>query len=225
MTTKGEEGSAGRSAEVRRKTRETEVRVAVDLDRAASPRIATGVGFFEHMLTALGTHGRFALEVEAKGDLEIDGHHLIEDVGIVLGTAIRQALGHDLRIQRFAHAYAPLDEALARAVVDVSGRGQLHFSAAFTRERVGDFEVELAREFFEAFASNAKITLHLEVIHGRNTHHQLEALFKALALALRDAFARDEALIETPSTKGTLSESQATLPAQFPRRRAKRRRR
>jgi imidazoleglycerol-phosphate dehydratase len=161
------------------------------------------------MLSALATHGRFGLAVEASGDLHIDQHHLVEDVGIALGTALREALGEDLRIRRFAHAYAPLDDALARAVVDVSGRGYLHYDADIRRARVGGFDVDLAAEFFSALASNARINLHLSVLHGRNAHHQLEALFKALALALRDALARDPALAEVPSTKGALSESEA----------------
>jgi imidazoleglycerol-phosphate dehydratase len=199
----------GRQAEVRRKTRETAVRLRLDLDRPAPPRVSTGIGFFDHMLTALATHGRFGLVVEARGDLHVDQHHVVEDVGIALGAALREALDHDLRIRRFAHAYAPLDDALARAVVDASGRGYLHYEAEIRRARVGGFEVDLAREFFSALAANARINLHLTVLHGRNAHHQLEAVFKALALALRDAFALDPSLKEVPSTKGALSERQA----------------
>jgi imidazoleglycerol-phosphate dehydratase len=198
-----------RRAEVRRKTRETEVNLTVDLDRPGTPEVATGIGFFDHMLSALATHGRFGLKVLARGDLHVDQHHLVEDVGIALGSALREALDSDLRIRRFAHAYAPLDDALARAVVDVSGRGYLQYSAEFRRARVGGFEVDLAREFFFALAANARINLHLAVLHGRNAHHQLEALFKALALALRDALALDSSLAEVPSTKGALSEAQA----------------
>src|SRR2546426_360621 len=206
---RGVKEPGARRAEVSRKTRETDVRLRLDLDRPVPAAVRTGVGFFDHMLTALATHGRFGLEVEARGDLHVDQHHLVEDVGIALGTAIREALGTDLRIRRFAHAYAPLDDALALAVVDVSGRGYLHFDAQFRRARVGGFEVDLAAEFFAALAANARINLHLAVIHGRNAHHQLEALFKALALALRDALARDGSLWAVPSTKGALSEAQA----------------
>jgi len=194
---------------VERKTRETDLRIRLDLDRPGTPSVSTGIGFFDHMLTALAVHGRFGLEVAAKGDLEVDGHHLVEDVGIVLGTAIREALGKDLRIRRFAHAYAPLDDALARAVVDVSGRGYLHYRARIRRAMVGDFEADLAREFFGALAANARMNLHLSVLHGRNGHHQLEALFKALALALREALAVDPALASVPSTKGTIAEEDA----------------
>jgi imidazoleglycerol-phosphate dehydratase len=208
-TARRKAGGAGRTAEVARKTRETEVRLRVDLDRAAPPRVSTGIGFFDHMLSALGTHGRFGLEVEARGDLHVDQHHLVEDVGIALGSAIREALGPDLRIRRFAHAYAPLDDALARAVIDVSGRAYLHYTVKVSRARVGGFDVDLAREFFEALAQNARINLHLTLLHGRNSHHQLEAVFKAAALALRDALARDATLGEVPSTKGTLSEAAA----------------
>ncbi len=202
-------GADGRRSEVDRKTRETDVRIRLDLDRPRQPRVSTGIGFFDHMLCALSTHGRFGLKLEARGDLHVDQHHLVEDVGIALGTAVREALGKDLRIRRFAHAYAPLDDALARAVVDVSGRGHLRFRAKFRRARVGDFEADLAREFFGALAQNARIDLHLSVLYGRNAHHQLEALFKSLALALRDALALDPALEEIPSTKGALSEAQA----------------
>jgi imidazoleglycerol-phosphate dehydratase len=198
-----------RSARLVRKTRETEIELAVDLDRPAAPVVSTGIGFFDHMLSALATHGRFGLRLRARGDLEVDQHHLVEDVGIVLGAALREALGKDLRIRRFAHAFAPLDEALARAVVDVSGRGYLRYRAKIRRTRVGDFEADLAREFFSALAANARINLHLDVLRGRNSHHQLEALFKALALALREALAIDASLAAVPSTKGALSETQA----------------
>ncbi len=207
---RGSDGAGSdRRAEVTRKTRETDIRVKVDLDRPRPPSVSTGIGFFDHMLCALSTHGRFGLEVEARGDLEVDGHHLVEDVGIALGTALREALGKDLRVRRFAHAYAPLDDALARAVVDLSGRGWLHYQAEIRRSKVGDFEVDLTREFLHALAFNLKANIHIEVLHGRNAHHQIEALFKALALALRDAMARDLALAGVPSTKGALSEDQA----------------
>ena len=207
---RGNEGvRSGRKSEVTRKTRETDIRVRVDLDRAAPPAVSTGIGFFDHMLTALATHGRFALELKARGDLEVDGHHLVEDVGIALGAALREALGKDLRVRRFAHAYAPLDDALARAVVDLSGRGWLHYHAEIRRAKVGELEVDLVHEFLHALAANLKANLHVEVLHGRNAHHQVEALFKALALALRDAMARDVSLSSVPSTKGSLCEDQS----------------
>jgi len=199
----------GRTAEVARKTKETDIRLRVDLDRPRPPTVSTGIGFFDHMLGALSTHGRFYLEVEARGDLHVDQHHLVEDVGIALGKAIREALGGDLRIRRFAHALVPMDDALARAVVDVSGRGYLHYEAQIRRAKVGGFEVDVAREFFSALAANAKMNLHLSILYGKNAHHQLEALFKALALALRDALEMDPSLAEIPSTKGALSEDQA----------------
>jgi len=216
MTRKGAEkmgaapqGPQARRAQVERKTRETDIRLSLDLDHPADPQVSTGIGFFDHMLSALSTHGRFALDLRAKGDLHVDQHHLVEDVGIALGAAIREALGKDLRIRRFAHAYAPLDEALARAVVDVSGRGYLRYRARIRRSKVGGFETDLVREFFLALAVNARMNLHLDVLRGRNAHHQIEALFKALALALRDALAVDRDLAAVPSTKGALSESQA----------------
>ena len=198
-----------RRAEMRRETRETKIRIKLDLDRAHAPDLETGVGFFDHMLTALGTHGRFGLYVRAKGDLEVDQHHLVEDVGIVLGQALAGALGDERRIRRFAHAYAPLDDALARAVVDVSGRSYLAYNVTISRPLVGGFDTDLVREFFQAFVANAGINLHLDLIHGANAHHQIEALFKATALALRDAVALDAGLTDVPSTKGSLTEKAA----------------
>lgn len=200
---------AARRASVTRKTRETSIELVLDLDDAAMTSIATGVGFFDHMLTALAKHGRMSLQLKAEGDLHIDQHHLVEDVGIVLGTAFREALGPDLRICRFAQAHAPLDDALVRAVVDISGRAYLHYGVTLTRPQVGGFDTDLVREFFGAFVANAQINLHLDLLHGENTHHQIEALFKATALALRDAVRRDSNLKEVPSTKGTLNESAA----------------
>jgi imidazoleglycerol-phosphate dehydratase len=190
---------------VRRQTKETEIRLLLDLDGGGKTAIATGIGFFDHMLGALAAHARLGLVVEAKGDLHVDQHHLVEDVGIVLGTALRQALGDDLRIQRFASAYAPLDDALARAVVDVSGRAHLAYAAAISRPLVGGFDTDLVREFFQAFAANARLNLHLDLLRGENAHHQVEALFKAAALALRAALERDEGLAGAPSTKGTIA--------------------
>ena len=200
---------AERQAEIRRETRETKIHLRLNLDRADTPDLETGVGFFDHMLTALGTHGRFGLYVRAKGDLEVDQHHLVEDVGIVLGQAFAAALGDERRIRRFAHAYAPLDDSLARAVVDVSGRSFLAYGVTVSRPLVGSFDTDLVREFFQAFVSSAAINLHLDLIRGANAHHQIEALFKATALALRDAVALDRELKDVPSTKGSLTEKAA----------------
>ena len=198
-----------RRAEKARQTRETDIRLAIDLDRPGTVEISTGVGFFDHMLTALATHGRFSLEIAATGDLHIDQHHLVEDVGIVLGQAFAEALGDERRIRRFAHAYAPLDEALARAVIDISGRSYLGYHAKISRAIVGQFDTDLALEFFTSFVANARLCLHLDLIHGTNAHHELEAMFKATALALRDAVALDAQLTDVPSTKGTLTETAA----------------
>lgn len=203
------EDSGRRSATVARETRETKIRVAIDLDDASRVAVRTGVGFFDHMLHALATHGRFGLEVEAEGDLEIDAHHLVEDTGIALGTAFRDALGKDLRIRRFGFAYAPLDDALARAVVDLSGRAFLAYALTPSRASIGAFDTELAEEFWRAFTSNARINLHLDLVRGENAHHQLEASFKAVALALREAVRIEPSLGGVPSTKGALSEEEA----------------
>ncbi len=203
------EKSKTRRAEVERTTRETSVAVHLDLDAASEPDIETGIGFLDHMLTTLATHGRFGIVVRAKGDLHVDQHHLVEDVGITLGQALREALGADLRVQRFAHAYAPLDEALARVVIDLSGRPSLQFEATLSRPVVGGMDSDLVREFFQGLVSNAGITLHVDLLRGRNTHHEVEAIFKATALALRDAVRLDPSLGTVPSTKGTLAEDDA----------------
>ncbi len=198
-----------RQATVNRKTGETDVKIQLNLDEPRAAEISTGVGFFDHMLDALSKHARWGLNIQAVGDLHIDQHHLVEDVGIALGTAVRKALGDDLKIQRFSHAYAPLDEALVRVVIDVSGRAFLHFDVDISTEKVGEFDTELVEEFFRAFVMNAQLCLHADLIHGKNAHHQIEALFKATALALRYALERDQALSSVPSTKGTLSEDSA----------------
>ncbi len=202
-----------RRASIARKTRETSIELELDLDDPSRFEVRTGIGFFDHMLAALAKHGRLGLRVDATGDLHVDQHHLVEDVGIALGAAFREALGDDLRIRRFAHAYAPLDDALARAVVDVSGRAYLHYGLKLARPRVGGFDTDLVREFFQAFVSNAALSLHVDLLHGENTHHQIEAAFKAAALALREAVRWEPALGEVPSTKGTLSERSARVPA------------
>jgi len=206
MVSKGQ----SRKSQVKRETRETKIVLAINLDDPTKISVSTGVGFFDHMLEALATHGRMGLDVDAKGDLHIDQHHVVEDVGIALGTAFRQALGKDLRIRRFAAAYAPLDEALARAVVDISGRSYLHYGVEVSRPLIGDFQSDLVEEFFRAFVTNASLNLHLDLVRGKNAHHEVEAVFKATALALREAVRREESLDGVLSTKGTLSEEEAT---------------
>ena len=201
---------AERRGSFERQTRETQVRVAVALGSEEAPRVAVPDGFFGHMLTALGTHGRLGLEVEAAGDVEIDLHHTVEDVGIALGEALARALGERRGIARFAHAYAPLDEALARAVVDLSGRGFFGYRAAPEVDRLWatqQFPVTLVADFFQAVADRGRLTLHLELFGARNGHHAAEAAFKAVALALRGAVALGAGGEEAgvPSTKGTLT--------------------
>jgi imidazoleglycerol-phosphate dehydratase len=204
---------ATRRASLSRETRETRIEAAVDLDDPTRVDIATGVGFFDHMLDALARHGRFGIEVRAQGDLHVDQHHLVEDTGIALGTLVREALGADLRIERFGHAYAPLDESLARVVIDICGRSHLEYHVEFSRQWIGTFDADLVREFFVAFAANARLTLHVDLLRGTNTHHQVESVFKAFAIALRHATRRDASLRDVPSTKGVLSEEDATRDA------------
>ncbi len=175
-----------RAAEINRKTKETDICVKLDLD-GGEVNIDTGIGFFDHMLTALAVHGGFGLDITAKGDLNVDGHHTVEDVGIVLGTAFAKALGDKSGIMRYGSAYIPMDEALGFCAVDVSARPYLVFKADITNERVGDFETCLTEEFMRAFAFNAGLTLHLRCEYGSNDHHIIEALFKALAHALKNA--------------------------------------
>lgn len=196
---------SGRSAEVRRKTAETEVRVALALDGTGVASIATGVSFLDHMLEQVARHGAFDLTVTATGDTHIDDHHTVEDVGITMGQAFARALGDKKGINRFGHAYVPLDEALSRVVVDLSGRPMLVFHCAFTAEKIGRFDTQLVREFFQGFVNHAAVTLHVENFAGVNAHHQAESLFKAFARALRMAVAYD-GRNGVPSTKGTLTE-------------------
>ncbi len=194
-----------RSGEAERTTHETSVRVELRLDGSGQADIQTGVGFLNHMLELLARHARFDLTVEGSGDLEVDAHHTTEDVGIVLGNAFRKALGAKEGITRFADASVPMQASLAHVSVDISGRPFLSFNARFPTAKVGDFDVELVGEFLQAFASNAGITLHVDLVRGDNAHHIAEAIFKALARALRAAVAIDpEARGEVPSTKGTL---------------------
>jgi imidazoleglycerol-phosphate dehydratase len=194
-----------RKGAVKRKTKETDVEVEIDLDGAGRASIATGVGFFDHMLDLLARHSRIDITVKAKGDLHIDHHHTTEDVGIALGQAVKQALGDMKGITRYADVHVPMDEALARVAIDISGRPFLVFKAEFVRDKVGTFDTELVQEWFQAFAMNAGITLHAEVLYGMNDHHIAEACFKGLARALRVAVAIDpRAKDEVPSTKGSL---------------------
>jgi imidazoleglycerol-phosphate dehydratase len=195
-----------RTATIKRKTKETDISVTVDLDGEGTAKIATGIGFFDHMLEQIARHSLIDITIAAKGDLEVDQHHTVEDVGIALGQAIRQALGDMKGITRYADVHLPMDEALTRAALDISGRPYLVWKVAFTRVKIGEFETELFHEFFQAFAQNAGVTLHIENLYGRNNHHIVETCFKALARVLRVAItidARQKSRI--PSTKGSLS--------------------
>ncbi len=195
-----------RKGSVKRTTKETDIEVAIDLDGTGASSISTGIGFLDHMLDLLARHARIDITVKAKGDLHIDQHHTTEDVGISLGQAVKQALGDMKGITRYADVHVPMDEALTRVAIDISGRPFLVFKAQFTRPKVGTFDTELVNEWFQAFAMNAGITLHVETLYGSNDHHISESCFKALARALRTAVAIDaRAKDEVPSTKGTLS--------------------
>jgi imidazoleglycerol-phosphate dehydratase len=194
-----------RKATVKRKTKETDVEVEIDLDGSGRSSIATGIGFLDHMLDLLARHARIDIMIKAKGDLHIDGHHTAEDTGIALGQAVKQALGDMKGITRYADVTVPMDEALTRVAIDISGRPFLVFKAEFVRDKVGSFDTELVQEWFQAFAMNAGITLHAETLYGTNDHHIAESCFKGLARALRAAVAIDpRAKDEVPSTKGTL---------------------
>ena len=194
-----------RKASVKRTTKETDVEVAVDLDGVGTSSIATGIGFFDHMLDLLARHARIDLTVKAEGDLHIDHHHTTEDVGIAFGQAVRKALGDMKGITRYADVHMPMDEALTRVALDISGRPFLVFRAEFSRDKVGTFDTELVQEWFQAFAVNAGVTLHVETLYGSNNHHIAESCFKGLARALRIAVAIDpRAAGEIPSTKGQL---------------------
>jgi imidazoleglycerol-phosphate dehydratase len=196
---------APRTAEVSRNTAETRIRVKINLDGTGLSRLSTGIGFFDHMLDQIARHGLIDLEVEADGDLHIDGHHTVEDVGITLGQAVQQAVGDKKGIRRYGHAYVPLDEALSRVVVDFSGRPGLVMDVPFKSGMVGTFDTQLAHEFFQGFVNHAGITLHIDNLKGENAHHQAETVFKAFARALRAAVELDpRALGSIPSTKGAL---------------------
>jgi imidazoleglycerol-phosphate dehydratase len=195
-----------RKASVKRTTKETVVEVMIDLDGEGRSSIATGIGFLDHMLDLLARHSRIDMEIKAKGDLHIDHHHTTEDVGIALGQAVKQALGDMKGITRYADVHLPMDEALTRVAIDISGRPFLVFKVDFVRDKVGPFDTELVQEWFQAFAINAAVTLHVATLYGTNDHHIAESCFKGLARALRAATAIDpRAAHEVPSTKGTLS--------------------
>src|SRR5436309_13259324 len=194
-----------RKGAIKRTTKEADVEVAIDLDGTGASSISTGIGFLDHMLDLLARHSRIDISVKAKGDLHIDHHHTTEDVGIALGQALKRALGDMKGITRYADVHVPMDEALTRVVIDISGRPFLVFKAEFIRDKVGDFDTELVEEWFRAFATNAGITLHVETLHGTNDHHIAESCFQRLASALRSALAIDpRAAGEVPSTKGRL---------------------
>jgi imidazoleglycerol-phosphate dehydratase len=194
-----------RKAEIKRKTKETDIAVEVNIDGSGQSSVATGIGFLDHMLDLLARHSRMDITAKAKGDLHIDYHHTAEDVGIALGQAVKKALGDLKGITRYADVHVPMDEALTRVAVDVSGRPLLVFKVQFGRDKIGTFDTELVNEWFQAFAMNAGITLHVETLYGSNDHHISESCFKALARALRAAFAIDpKAANEIPSTKGSL---------------------
>jgi imidazoleglycerol-phosphate dehydratase len=194
-----------RTADVTRNTRETRIRVALDLDGTGAAKLATGIGFFDHMLDQIARHGLIDLTIEAQGDLHIDGHHTVEDVGITLGMAVAQAVADKAGITRYGHAYVPLDEALSRVVVDFSGRPGLHMDVPFKAGMVGGFDTQLAFEFFQGFSNHAGVTLHIDNLKGENAHHQCETVFKAFARALRMALTPDPRMAGViPSTKGSL---------------------
>jgi imidazoleglycerol-phosphate dehydratase len=194
-----------RTAEINRETRETKIRLRLDLDGSGKAEVRTGIGFFDHMLEAFARHGLVDLAVEARGDLQVDGHHTVEDVGIVLGQAIAQALGDRAGIRRYADASVPLDEALVRVVVDVSGRPYLSYHADSLKwQMLGDYDVLLTPEFFRAVVHNAGLTVHIDLIRGENPHHIVEATFKAFARALEGATRLDPRVSGVPSTKGVL---------------------
>ena len=194
-----------RTAEVSRKTAETDIRVAVNLDGTGQAKLATGVGFLDHMIDQIARHGLIDLEVQCKGDLHIDGHHTVEDIGITLGQAFAKAVGDKKGIRRYGHAYVPLDEALSRVVVDFSGRPGLHMDVTFTSGMIGELDTQLVYEFFQGFVNHAGVTLHIDNLKGFNAHHQCETIFKAFGRTLRAALELDpRATGVIPSTKGSL---------------------
>ena len=193
-----------RQAKVTRNTNETQISVALNIDGSGLSKLATGVPFLDHMLDQVARHGVFDLEIEAKGDLHIDAHHTVEDIGITLGQAFAQAVGAKSGVRRYGHAYVPLDEALSRVVVDLSGRPGLSLEIDFVRARIGEFDVDLVHEFFQGFTNHALVTLHVDNLKGENAHHQAETAFKAFGRALRMAVELDPRVKGVPSTKGSL---------------------
>jgi imidazoleglycerol-phosphate dehydratase len=205
MTTLPAPSVTPRTAEVQRVTAETRIRVRIDIDGTGQAQLDTGIGFFDHMLDQIARHGLIDLEIECRGDLHIDGHHTVEDVGITFGQALARAVGDKRGIRRYGHAYVPLDEALSRVVVDFSGRPGLHMDVRFTAGMIGQLDTQLVYEFFQGFVNHAGVTLHIDNLKGVNAHHQCETIFKAFARALRAALERDARLGDAvPSTKGSL---------------------
>lgn len=194
-----------RTAEVTRNTLETQIKVSINLDGNGTSSLNSGLGFLDHMLDQIARHGMMDITLEAKGDLHIDAHHTVEDIGITLGQAFTKALGDKKGLRRYGHAYVPLDEALSRVVLDVSGRPGLEFNVEFSRARIGEFDVDLVHEFFQGFVNHALVTLHVDNLRGENAHHQAETVFKAFGRALRMAVEIDSRMAGImPSTKGTL---------------------
>jgi imidazoleglycerol-phosphate dehydratase len=194
-----------RTAEVSRNTLETQISVSINLDGTGVSKLSSGLGFLDHMMDQIARHGMMDISVEAKGDLHIDAHHTVEDIGITLGQAFTKALGDKKGLRRYGHAYVPLDEALSRVVLDISGRPGLEFGVEFTRARIGDFDVDLIHEFFQGFVNHALVTLHIDNLRGDNAHHQAETIFKAFGRALRVAVEIDSRMAGImPSTKGSL---------------------
>jgi imidazoleglycerol-phosphate dehydratase len=193
-----------RAAKADRKTAETQIALSVDVDGSGKAVLATGIPFLDHMLDQVARHGMLDLEIRAKGDLQVDAHHTVEDIGITLGQAVARAVGDKKGIRRYGHAYVPLDEALSRVVIDFSGRPGLEYHVQFKRALIGEFDVDLVHEFFQGFANHAQVTLHIDNLRGDNAHHQCETMFKAFARALRMAVEADARVSDVPSTKGTL---------------------
>lgn len=194
----------GRTAEVKRETNETKIYIKINLDGNGQNKISTGIGFFDHMLEQLSFHSDIDLEIKVQGDLQVDGHHTVEDVGITLGQAISEAMGNKKSINRYGSAFIPMDEALAFVSIDISGRPHLVFDAAFTSHSIGQFDTQLVKEFFRALTVKAGFTLHIKLEYGENDHHKIEAVFKAFARALREALKVDQTLQAVASTKGVL---------------------
>ena len=193
-----------RAAKADRKTAETQIALSVNVDGAGRAKLATGIPFLDHMLDQVARHGMLDLDIQAKGDLEVDAHHTVEDIGITLGQAVARAVGDKKGIRRYGHAYVPLDEALSRVVIDFSGRPGLEYHVKFSRALIGEFDVDLVHEFFQGFVNHAQVTLHVDNLKGVNAHHQAETAFKAFGRALRMAVEADPRVKDVPSTKGSL---------------------